>query len=361
MGKGGYYAVRNGRSNGIYGDWSKCEQQVKGHSGAQFKRFDTLAAANAYMSGKSGASNSSSSSSSSPSSFSSRSSYGSGSGSSLSNTSSSSYYSKPNYSTSKSSKDYSSRSRSTYSSKSNSGSYYAVKSNNPSIPDKIFNNWSECQSYTKGQRGLSFKKFDSIESSRNFISGNTDSADYRFIGSDASTFAKSHRAPSSKTVRKEQIYCDGSSLNNGRGNAAAGIGVHFKNGTSKDVAAPLAGELQTNNRAELQAAKTALDTAYESLKAGENIDYTLHTDSEYVAKLLNDRYSSYTPEQLDSMPNSDIVKPLIKSFAQVKQYYKANPETFGSKKFEVDWVKGHNGQEGNEIADELARKGASMK
>ena len=384
MGKGGYYAVRNGRSKGVYGDWSNCEQQVKGHPGAQFKRFDTLAAANAYMSGgSSGQGSSSSSSSSSRSSYGSgsgssssysRSSYGGGSRSSYSNNYSSfshgtpssrsnfssNYHSAPSYSTQKNSKNYSSRSSSSYSG-SNSGNYYAVKSNNPSIPDKIFNNWSECQSYTKGQRGLSFKKFDSIESSKNFISGNTDSADYGFIGSDASTFASNHRAPRSKTVRKEQIYCDGSSLNNGRGNAAAGIGVHFRNGTSKDVAAPLDGDLQTNNRAELQAAKTALDTAYSSLKAGENIDYTLHTDSEYVAKLLNDRYSSYTPEQLNLMPNSDIVKPLIKSFAQVKQYYKANPETFGSKKFEVDWVKGHNGQEGNEIADELARKGASMK
>lgn len=37
-----YYAVMKGRQPGIYTTWKKCEEQVKGFSGAIFKSFSTL-------------------------------------------------------------------------------------------------------------------------------------------------------------------------------------------------------------------------------------------------------------------------------------------------------------------------------
>lgn len=46
MGK--YYAVANGRSNGVYNNWSDCKSQVDGYSGAKFKSFATRAEANAF-------------------------------------------------------------------------------------------------------------------------------------------------------------------------------------------------------------------------------------------------------------------------------------------------------------------------
>lgn len=36
-----YYAVKKGRKRGIYSTWSECEVQVKGYSGAVFKKFST--------------------------------------------------------------------------------------------------------------------------------------------------------------------------------------------------------------------------------------------------------------------------------------------------------------------------------
>lgn len=36
-----YYAVKKGRKRGIYSTWSECEAQVKGYSGAVFKKFST--------------------------------------------------------------------------------------------------------------------------------------------------------------------------------------------------------------------------------------------------------------------------------------------------------------------------------
>jgi ribonuclease HI len=50
-----YYAVRDGRSPGVYGDWGSCEQQVKGHPGAQYRRFATEGEARAFVGGDEGA------------------------------------------------------------------------------------------------------------------------------------------------------------------------------------------------------------------------------------------------------------------------------------------------------------------
>lgn len=44
-----YYAVRSGRETGIFQSWDKCKSLVTGFKGAQFKGFETLAEAQAYM------------------------------------------------------------------------------------------------------------------------------------------------------------------------------------------------------------------------------------------------------------------------------------------------------------------------
>jgi len=36
-----YYAVKKGRKEGIYNTWNECQAQVKGYSGAVFKKFST--------------------------------------------------------------------------------------------------------------------------------------------------------------------------------------------------------------------------------------------------------------------------------------------------------------------------------
>ena len=46
-----FYAVKHGRSNGVFTSWDKCKQQVTGFSGAVYKGFDTEAEARAFVSG----------------------------------------------------------------------------------------------------------------------------------------------------------------------------------------------------------------------------------------------------------------------------------------------------------------------
>lgn len=44
-----YYAVKNGRSNGIFTSWGECEKQVRGFSGAQYKSFKDMDDAVKYL------------------------------------------------------------------------------------------------------------------------------------------------------------------------------------------------------------------------------------------------------------------------------------------------------------------------
>lgn len=51
-----FYAVASGRSPGVFQTWAECEKQVKGFGGAKYKKFNTQAEANSFVSG--GSSNS---------------------------------------------------------------------------------------------------------------------------------------------------------------------------------------------------------------------------------------------------------------------------------------------------------------
>jgi len=63
-----FYAVKAGRTPGIYNTWAECQRMINGYSGAVFKKFSTHAEATAFVEGKVPAKSSSSSSSTSGSS-----------------------------------------------------------------------------------------------------------------------------------------------------------------------------------------------------------------------------------------------------------------------------------------------------
>lgn len=49
-----FYAVRSGRETGIFTSWDECKRLVTGFKGAQYKGFETLEEAKAFMSGGNG-------------------------------------------------------------------------------------------------------------------------------------------------------------------------------------------------------------------------------------------------------------------------------------------------------------------
>ena len=46
-----FYAVKNGRETGIFKTWAECQKQIIGFKGAAFKGFETLAEAEAFLTG----------------------------------------------------------------------------------------------------------------------------------------------------------------------------------------------------------------------------------------------------------------------------------------------------------------------
>jgi len=58
-----FYAIANGRTNGIFLTWAECNTSVKGYQNALFKKFDTLVEAEKFIESSSTSSSSSSSSS----------------------------------------------------------------------------------------------------------------------------------------------------------------------------------------------------------------------------------------------------------------------------------------------------------
>lgn len=100
----------------------------------------------------------------------------------------------------------------------------------------------------------------------------------------------------------------------------------------------------TNNRMELMAAIKAL----EAIKPGYNGSITLWTDSTYVMKGITEWIHGWKKrgwKKSDKKPviNKDLWQQLDAINAQHDVTWK--------------WVKGHAGEEGNERADELARRG----
>ena len=44
-----YYAVKVGKTTGIFDNWSECNESIKGFSGAEYKSFTSLEEAEAYL------------------------------------------------------------------------------------------------------------------------------------------------------------------------------------------------------------------------------------------------------------------------------------------------------------------------
>ncbi|MCF6328193.1 MAG: ribonuclease HI [Henriciella sp.] len=101
-------------------------------------------------------------------------------------------------------------------------------------------------------------------------------------------------------------------------------------------------EETTNNRMELRGAIEALN----ALK--KNSSVTLHTDSTYVKDGLTKWIHGWKRNGW---------KTSAKKPVKNKDLWQALETACEQHEIEWVWVKGHSGDEGNEIADELARKG----
>ena len=139
-------------------------------------------------------------------------------------------------------------------------------------------------------------------------------------------------------MEKIVIYIDGGC----RGNPGIGgwgvwlrYGDHDKKmkGTEKDT---------TNNRMELTAAIKALETI-----KSKDIDIDLYTDSKYVMNGIKDWIKGWKARGW---------KTAAKKPVKNVDLWQRLDELNGTHTVHWHWVKGHSGNEGNDMADELANQ-----
>ncbi len=149
------------------------------------------------------------------------------------------------------------------------------------------------------------------------------------------------------------IYTDGSALNNGFEGARAGVGVFFGEGDPRNVSAPAEGE-QTNQNAELQALHWGVVGAIEVLRGVQEGSHTvveIHTDSAYSINCVTTWYTNWLRNGWKTAAGHPVKhRHWIESTAQLLRKY---PHQIRLVK-----VKGHSGEFGNEMADQLAGAGA---
>lgn len=312
-----YYAVRVGYSPGVYLHWPDCQRMISGYPGASYKSFLTLAEAEAFVAGQNPGGNS-----------------------------------------------------------DKSEKYYAVAiGNRPGV----YTDWSEAQRAYTGVKGPKYKKFSTKAEAEEFVRAfgprtqtktaaeseadedDEDEEDEDEEGEGEEEDGSSEvdlddfNEPPAKKIKTSgdgltEVYTDGSSMGNGKKGAAAGIGVFFGVGDSRNLSEQLHNGPQTNQRAEL----TAILRALQSLKANEGV--RIFSDSKYSISCVCDWYkkwqtSNWTTSAGKQVMNKDLVQPIRRLIE--------HRESRGVKT-EFVWVKGHAATEGNVQADLLAVEGAKM-
>lgn len=146
------------------------------------------------------------------------------------------------------------------------------------------------------------------------------------------------------------IYTDGSSRGNGKVGSRAGFGVFFGHGDPRNIAGRLAGEPQTNQRAELQAIYRALDAApvKQTVQIVTDSRYSINAVTQWAAGW---KRKGWKTSEGEDVKNQDIIRAILE---RMEKRSKEGAQTF------FKWVKGHDADEGNEQADALANQGALM-
>lgn len=122
------------------------------------------------------------------------------------------------------------------------------------------------------------------------------------------------------------IFTDGNCSANGYNGAKAGCGVYFGPNDSRNISCPLPGKDQTNNRAEAYAVILALQ----------------NTDAKTPVEIRTDSLLT-----INVVTRVWVAKKNLDLINQIWQLLQNRQVAF-------TWIKGHNNEEGNEMADKLA-------
>eukprot|EP00871_Galdieria_phlegrea_P002660 jgi/Galph1/3395/GphlegSOOS_G2045.1 len=242
--------------------------------------------------------------------------------------------------------------------------YYAVVEGKNGFTG-VVQSWEECKKLTNHVRNVRHKSFATNSQAEQFISEVLENPSKRQkknfpVAEKKSTKPRREKPNSAKGEGPKgdkvlNVYTDGACVDNGGNNAKAGYGVYFGKEDERNISASLPGDVQTNNRAELTAVITALESIQnEPLLQDPEAEIHVHTDSRYVRDMLKKGWikqwkANNWRRSGGELKNTDLVQRLDDLWSAIRNQGKA--------KIFIEWVRGHDGNEGNEEADKLANEG----
>ncbi|XP_038209385.1 ribonuclease H1 [Zerene cesonia] len=309
-----FYAVAKGRTSGIYMNWGDCEAQVKGFPGARYKKFNTVIEAQDFIT--------------------------------VNNGGSASTKQKPQKSRSSLPSSNNNLKRN-YSSTSNSAKFNddvpKKKSKSKPRTPSTDNNSSDDDLNT-----IIVKQLDDIEARLKGFAKGVDKI-----------YKKGSKGKTSILIEQEQdgdfkvddqgfvqVYTDGACSANGRKGARAGLGVYWGDGHPLNVSEPVSGRA-TNNCGEIQAAtkaiKQAIDNGVQKL--------AINTDSQFLINSVTKWLPGWKRKGWKLQSGEPVKNE--KDFKELDNL---------QNKLQIKWnyVEAHRGVYGNEMADQLAKAGATM-
>jgi len=218
-----------------------------------------------------------------------------------------------------------------------------------------------------------------------------DGDEFSLVGATASPGPSSQLSPTTKTTSSPSssachsskngkhpfiIYTDGACQGNGKEDARAGVGVFYGRNDPRNISAPLKGKHQTNQRAELTALKSALEgivnkpdsfacDSYDwntTKKSKTSASATtrkkqvviIKSDSNYCVTgfktwLTIWKKKGWLNSKKEPVANRDLWRQVDKLNTRIA--------LLSGLDVKVEWVRGHNGDHGNEEADKLAVDG----
>jgi ribonuclease HI len=203
--------------------------------------------------------------------------------------------------------------------------YYAVQNGRKK---GIYQTWELCKSQVDKYPNAKYKKFYNKQEAEDFVEN------------------KNRIVKINVNINKLQVWTDGSSFGNGSNDARAGVGIFWKDNDPKNLSERLPGTEQTNNRAEVYAVIRALEICDDEKKSLE-----IMTDSMYVINAINKWIKKWETNEWLTIKNQP-----VKNSDLLKRLKQLIDNRIGS--VQLTFVKGHEGNYGNEQADKLSKEGS---
>ncbi|KPJ13751.1 Ribonuclease H1 [Papilio machaon] len=309
-----YYAVARGRISGIFMNWADCESQVKGFPGARYKKFNTAADAEKFIISEGGSQKTNNVTN----------------GNKIVKATNSQHQPKAQE------------------------KQITVKPSRKRT--KTPENQIDTDSDEDDLSNVLTKQMDDIEKRlkvfekdvNKIIKKGTKSTEKKTMLIDLPQ-PKKHKSGKFEFNEDDdgyvQVYTDGACSSNGRNGARAGIGVYWGDGHPLNVSEPVTGRA-TNNCGEIQAATSAIKIALQNKVK----KLTINTDSQFLINSVTKWMPGWKRKGWKLQSGEPVKNE--KDFKELDEI---------QNKLQIKWVyvEAHKGVHGNEMADQLAKAGAS--